>query len=119
VTSHPAYVLGLGYLSFFGVISANMGHKFLVPLQLEVAQHFVEGSTGGRSRRFEPPAAFGTAKTPKTLPINPNHFPAHGRRRSGPMSTRLLSRNETFRSAINGSFRGGTSQLQLKRRHPV
>jgi len=97
-----------------------MGRKFLVPLQLEVAQHFREGRAGGRSGRFEPPAAFGATKTPKTLRIDPYHLPAHGRLcRCEPMSIRLLRRNETFRSAINGSFRGGTSWSQLIDRHSV
>jgi hypothetical protein len=73
-------VPGLVLPNFFGVITANMGREFLVPLQLEVAQHFSQGYAGGRSRRFEPPATFGATKTPKTLPINLYHLPAHGRR---------------------------------------
>jgi len=87
-----------------------MGAKFLVPQQLEAAKHFIEGRAGGGSRKFEPPAAFGATKTPKTLPIDPYHLPAHGRLwRCETMSSRLLRRNEAFRSAINASSRGGTS----------
>ncbi|MGA2022474.1 MAG: hypothetical protein ABSH02_17915 [Candidatus Sulfotelmatobacter sp.] len=48
-----------------------MRGKLLVALQLEVAHHFIEGFAGGGARRFEPPAAFGAAKTPKTLLLNP------------------------------------------------
>lgn len=62
----------------FGVIGANMGGKLFVALRLEVAHHFVEGAAGRRSGSFEPPATFGTTKTPKTLLLNPHQLPPHG-----------------------------------------
>jgi len=49
------------------VIGANMQCKFFVALQLEVAHHFIERCARGRTRRLEPPAAFGAAKAPETL----------------------------------------------------
>jgi hypothetical protein len=102
------YVLGLVLPNPFGVIGANMECKRFVALQLEVAHHFIERCAGGRTRRFEPPATFGATKTPKTLLLNPYHLPAHGRLcRCAPTSARLLSRDETFWFAINGSFRSG------------
>jgi hypothetical protein len=61
----------------FGVIGADMGCKLFVALRLEVAHHFIEGAAGRRSRSFEPPATFGTTKTPKTLLLNPHQLPAH------------------------------------------
>jgi len=103
-------VLGLVLPDFFGfgVIGANMGSKLFVALQLEVAHHFIERCAGGRARRFEPPATFRATKTPKTLLLNPYQLPAHGRLcRCAPTSIRLLSRDETFWFAINGSFRSG------------
>ncbi len=54
-----------------------MGCKLLVALRLEGAHHFIERCASGRSRGFEPPATFGTTKTPKTLLFNPHQFPAH------------------------------------------
>src|ERR1700681_1557847 len=85
-----------------------MGCKLFVPLQLEVAHHFIERFAGGRTRRLEPPATFGATKTLKTLFLNPYQLPAHCRICScAPRSTRLLSRDETFRFAIDGSFRSG------------
>jgi hypothetical protein len=82
--------------------------KLFVSLQFEVAHHFVEGCAGGWTRRLEPPTTFGTTKTPKSLLFNSYQFPAHGRLcRGAPMSTRLLSRDETFWFAIDGSFRSG------------
>jgi hypothetical protein len=90
------------------VIGANMGCKLFVALQLEVAHHFVERLAGGRTTGFEPPATFRATKTPKTHFINPYQLPAHGRLcRGAPTSTRLLSRDETFWFAIDGSFRSG------------
>jgi hypothetical protein len=74
---------GLNYseLSTLGswVIPANVRRKLFVALRLEVAHHFIEGSAGGRSRRFEPPATFGAAKTSKMLVLDPYQLPAHGR----------------------------------------
>src|ERR1019366_8057215 len=67
-----------GCLNPFGVIGANMGCKLFVALQLEVAHHFVERCASGLTRGFEPPATFGTPKTPKTLWFNPHQFPPHG-----------------------------------------
>src|ERR1019366_9797962 len=84
-----------------------MGCKLFVALQLEVAHHFVE-RLAGRTTGFEPPATFRATKTPKTHFINPYQLPAHGRLcRGAPTSTRLLSRDETFWFAIDGSFRSG------------
>jgi hypothetical protein len=92
----------------FGVIGANMQYKLFVSLQLKVAHHFVERLAGGLSRGLEPPATFRATKTTKTRLINPYQLPAHGRLcRGAPMSTRLLSRDETFWFAIDGSFRSG------------
>jgi hypothetical protein len=65
-------------VGLFGVIGTNMGCKLLVALRLEVAHHFVERRAGRRSRGFEPPATFGTTKTPKMIPLNPNQLSAHG-----------------------------------------
>jgi hypothetical protein len=60
------------------MIGANMGFKFFVALQLEVAHHFIERfsfrSTGG----FEPPSTFGATKTPKKRELDPYQLPAHG-----------------------------------------
>jgi hypothetical protein len=53
------------------VIGANMQCKRFVALQLEVAHHFIERCAGGPTGGFEPPATFGTTKTPKTLLVNP------------------------------------------------
>ena len=53
--------------------------KRFVALQLEVAHHFIERCAGGPTGGFEPPATFGTTKTPKTLLVNPYQLPAHGR----------------------------------------
>jgi hypothetical protein len=90
------------------VIGANMGYKLFVALQLEVAHHFIERFAGGRTRGLEPPATFGATKTLKTLLLNPYQVPAHCRLcRGAPTSTRLLSRDETFWFAIDGSFRSG------------
>ena len=92
----------------FGVIGANMQSKLFVSLQLEVAHHFVERLAGGRIRGFEPPATFRATKTPKPRLINPYQLPAHGRLcRGAPTSTRLLSRDEAFWFAADGSFRSG------------
>src|ERR1700730_6436551 len=82
-----------------------MGCKLLVPLPLEVAQHFIERWAGGRSRRLEPPVTFGATKTPKTLFLNPYQLPVHSRLcRCAPTSTPMLSTNEAFRFAMNGPF---------------
>jgi hypothetical protein len=40
------------------VIGANMQCKLFVPLQLEVAHHFIKRSAGDPIRGFEPPATF-------------------------------------------------------------
>jgi hypothetical protein len=88
------------------VIGANVGRKLFIALQLEVARHFIERCAGGRTRRFEPPATFGAAKTPKTLFLNPYQLPAHGRLCCcSPTSTCLLSTDEAFWFAINGPLR--------------
>jgi hypothetical protein len=85
-----------------------MGYKLFVALQLEVAHHFIERFAGGRPRGLEPPATFGATKTLKTLFLKPYQVPAHCRLcRGAPASTRLLSRDETFWAAIDGSFRSG------------
>ena len=100
------------------VIGANMRCKLFVALQLEVAHHFVERCASGPTRGFEPPATFGTPKTPKTLLFNPHEIPAHGPLcRCASMSsdrmfsTRLLSRGET------SSFR--SRALPQENRQPV
>ena len=64
-------------VGLFGVIGANMGCELFVALRLEVAHHFIEGAAGRRSRSIEPPATFGTTKTPKMLLLNPHQLPAH------------------------------------------
>ena len=67
------------YLTFFGVIGANMGYKLFVTLQLEVAHHVIERCAGGTISRFKTPATFGATKTPKKWLLNPYQFSAHGR----------------------------------------
>jgi hypothetical protein len=102
----PQYVLALLLPSFLGVIGANMGDKLFVALQLEVAHYFVERCAGACIRRSEPPAAFRATKAPKTPLLNPYQLPPHGHRcRCAPMSTRLLSSDETCNFAMSGSFR--------------
>ena len=82
-----------------------MGSKLFVEPQPEVEFHFFERCSGGRIRSFEPPATFGATKPPKTRLLDPYHLPRHGRLgRSAPTSTRLLSRDEMCRFAIDGSF---------------
>ena len=82
-----------------------MGRKLFVALQFEVAHHLIEGCAGGRARRFEPPATFGTTKTPKILLLNPYQLPAHGRlRRCASTSTHLRSRDETSGSPLTAPF---------------
>ena len=82
-----------------------MGRKLFVALQPKVVLHFFERCAGWRIRRFEPPATFGATKTPKTGLLDPFQLPPHGHLgRSAPTSTRLLSRDETCRFAIDGSF---------------
>jgi hypothetical protein len=99
------YVLGLLLANLFGVIGANMGRKLFVELQPEAELHFLERCAGGRIRRFEPPATFGATKPPKTRVLHPYHLPPHGHLgRSTPTSTRVVSRDETCRFAIDGSF---------------
>ena len=56
-----------------------MGCKLLVAPQLEDAHQLIERCGSGHTRGFEPPATFGTTKTPKTLLFNPHQCPAHGR----------------------------------------
>jgi len=98
-------MLGLLLANLFGVIGANMGRKFFVELQPEAELHFLERCAGGRIRRLEPPATFGATKPSKTRLLDPHHLPPHGRLgRSAPTSTRSLSRDETCRFAIDGSF---------------
>jgi hypothetical protein len=60
-----------------GVISADMERKLLVALQLDDAHHLIERCASGPTRGFEPPATFGTTKTPETLLVNPHQLPAH------------------------------------------
>jgi len=54
------------------MIGANMQRKLFVALQLEIPHHFLEGRARRISGRFEPPAAFGTTKTSKTMLLNPH-----------------------------------------------
>jgi len=61
------------------VFGANMQCERFVALQLKVPHHFIERYARGRSRRLEPPATFGAAKSTKMLLFNPHQFPAHGR----------------------------------------
>jgi hypothetical protein len=61
-----------------GVISANMGGKLFVALQLEVVHHFIERHAGWPAGGFEPLATFGTTKTLKTLLFNPHQSPSQG-----------------------------------------
>jgi len=101
------------------VISANMGGELLVALQLEVAHHFIERCAGERTRRFEPPTTFGATKTTKTLLLNPYQLPAHGCLCCCvPTNTHLLSRDETFWFAINGSFRVSYCPIAPENRSP-
>ena len=103
-----------------GMVSANVGRKLFVALQLEVAHHFIESRAGGLSRRVEAPATFGATKTPKTVSLNPYQPPAHGCLcRCAPTSTRLLSGNETFWLAINSSFRSGVLPDGSRRPSPT
>jgi hypothetical protein len=74
-----------------GVISANMGGKLVVALQLEVVHHFIERDAGWPAGGFEPPATFGTTKTLKTLLFNPHQFPSHGYLRRGEKMQNLRS----------------------------
>src|ERR1035437_97752 len=97
-----------------------MGGKLFLALQLEVAHHFIERCAGERTRRSEPPATYGATKTPKMLLLNPYQLPAHGRLcRCTPTSTRLLSGDETFWFAINGSFRSGVLPDCSRKPYPV
>lgn len=84
-----------------GVISANMGCKLLVALQLEDAHHLIERCASGPTRGFEPPATFGTAKAPKTLLLNPHQLPAHGR---------LCRRAPTLSDPMPSARRQGTKR---------
>jgi hypothetical protein len=68
----------------FWVVGADMGGKFFVALQLEVAHHFGETCAWGRTRGFELPATFRATKTHKTLLLNPIQLPAHGLCRCSP-----------------------------------
>jgi hypothetical protein len=87
------------------VIGAKMGRKLFVTLRLEVLLHFVERFTYGLIGRFEPPAAFGAAKSPKTLVLNPYQHSLHGRlSRLAPTCSSLLSMDETRTFGICGSF---------------
>jgi len=105
------------HLASFGVIGANMGCKLFVALQLKVVRYFIKRCAGGGSRRFEPPATFGAPKPPKTRLLNPYQPPAHGCLcRCASTSTRLLSRYQTCRFAISGSFRSGVLSDGSKRR---
>jgi hypothetical protein len=102
------------------VLGATMGCKLFVALQLEVTHQFIERFAGGRTRGFEPPATFGATKTLKTLLLNPHQLPAHGHLCGcPPTSTRLLSRDETFWFAMNGSFRSGVLPIAAENRHSV
>src|ERR1700734_2765618 len=55
-----------------------MPRKLLVAMRLEVAHHFIEGSSARRFRWLEPPAAFGAAETSKTWFLDPYQLPGHG-----------------------------------------
>ena len=103
------------------MIGANMQCELLVALQLEVAHHFIERCAAGCTRGFEPPGTFGTTKTPKTRLLEPYQLPAHGRLcRCAPTSTRLLSRDETFWFAINGSLsQRAYCLIAAENRYPV
>src|SRR4029077_5493532 len=54
------------------VLSANMGGKFFVALQLVALFHFRERVAGGRPLRIEHPCAFGATAAPKTRLFNPD-----------------------------------------------
>jgi hypothetical protein len=82
-----------------------MPRKLLVAIRLEVAHHFIEGSSARRFRWLEPPAAFGAAETPKTWFLDPYQLPGHGhasyRTRISPVcraSYKLNRTPEGFRS---------------------
>jgi len=94
-----------------GVISANMGYKLLVALQLEDAHHFIERCASGPTSGCEPPPTFGTTKTPETLLVNPHQLPAHDLlcRCVATVSDRmpgglLPSADKTFRFAITSAI---------------
>ena len=55
-----------------------MQSKFLIALHLEVAHHFGERCTAGRTGRLEPPATVGATKTSKMPLINPYQISVHG-----------------------------------------
>src|SRR5580698_2320471 len=65
------------------VVGASMKAKFLVALQLKIPHHFIKRCAGRRPRSLEPPAAFGTTKTPKILCFYPNQLATHGGPRLG------------------------------------
>jgi hypothetical protein len=89
-------------------MGANVGCKFPIAQQFEVAHHFIEGFANGHTGRFESPVTFGATKTPKTCLINPYQLPAHDRLfRCAPANTCALSGDETFWFAINKLFRSG------------
>jgi hypothetical protein len=64
--------------ALFGVIVAKVGCELLVALRLEVALISSKEVPVGAPEVFEPPATFGTTKTPKMLLLNPNQLSAHG-----------------------------------------
>src|SRR5579863_4509870 len=101
----------------FWVIGANMQRKLFIALQLEVAHHFVERCAGGRTRRFERPATFRTAKTAKMLLINPNQISVHGlpgsRRPNVVLLHTCCPRVVKGRSALL-SYRSGVSYRVLR-----
>jgi hypothetical protein len=102
-----------------------MGHKLLVALQLEDAHHFIERCASGPTSGCEPPATFGTTKTPETLLVNPHQLPAHGllcrcvATVSGRMPDGLSpSADKTFRFAITSAV-STSNGLFLSEKHKL
>src|SRR6202021_3725926 len=76
-TGRALICLSVSGFFFSGVLGALMPRKLLVAMRLEVAHHFIEGSSARRFRWLEPPAAFGAAETSKTWFLDPYQLPGH------------------------------------------
>jgi hypothetical protein len=70
------------------VIGANMRRELFVALHLKDAHHFIEGSPRERTRRLEPPLAFGATKTTEPRILDPYKLPDHGRCRCATILSR-------------------------------
>jgi hypothetical protein len=101
------------------VVGAHVQGKLFVAQQLEVAHHFIERCSCGRTRRREPPATFGATKTSKTRVLNPFQLPFHSRRfRCAPTLSDCMPtacRRGTKRSPFTAAYR----MVAAKNRRPV